>query len=261
MRPRHPGEPCGGGVREGDPPVRGEGDDAVGQELEEALVAGLGRAQRALGLLLGRDVAREGDDERRPGVTQEREPRLDGERRPVPAAVAGAERRDASLLHERDHPGEPRVVEPLHEGEHVLADELAAAVAEAPVRLLVRVEHERARVAEEHRVRRAAEQLGDLAWGYGDDAFVALPGGLGTLEELFEIWTWGMLGLHRKPYGLLDVDGYYQPLITFLDHARDEGFVRPSQRDRLVVDTDAERLLAALARAAGERSPSTATAS
>ena len=93
------------------------------------------------------------------------------------------------------------------------------------------------------------------------DAFVALPGGLGTLEELFEIWTWGMLGLHDKPYGLLDVDGYYQPLIRFLDHARDEGFVRPSQRDRLVVDTDAERLLAALARAAGERSPSTVTAS
>lgn len=83
------------------------------------------------------------------------------------------------------------------------------------------------------------------------DAFVALPGGLGTLEELFEIWTWGMLGLHDKPYGLLDVDGYYEPLIRFLDHARDEGFVRPAQRDRLVVDTDADRLLAALARAAG----------
>lgn len=85
------------------------------------------------------------------------------------------------------------------------------------------------------------------------DAFIALPGGLGTLEELFEIWTWGMLGLHSKPYGLLDVDSYYAPLIRFLDHARDEGFVRPAQRDRLVVDTDAERLLAALARAAGER--------
>ena len=83
------------------------------------------------------------------------------------------------------------------------------------------------------------------------DAFVALPGGLGTLEEFFEIWTWGMLGLHDKPYGLLDVDGYYEPLIRFLDHARDEGFVRPAQRDRLVVDTDADRQLAALARAAG----------
>ena len=69
---------------------------------------------------------------------------------------------------------------------------------------------------------------------------------------MFEIWTWGMLGLHHKPYGLLDVGGYYQPLIRFLDHARDEGFVRPAQRDRLVVDTDAERLLAALTVAASE---------
>jgi uncharacterized protein (TIGR00730 family) len=75
------------------------------------------------------------------------------------------------------------------------------------------------------------------------DAFVALPGGLGTLEELFEVWTWGMLGLHAKPYGILDVDGYYSPLIRFLDHARDEGFVRPAQRAMLVVETDATRLL------------------
>jgi uncharacterized protein (TIGR00730 family) len=78
------------------------------------------------------------------------------------------------------------------------------------------------------------------------DAFIALPGGLGTLEELFEVWTWGMLGLHAKPYGLLDVDGYYQPLIRFLDHARDEGFIRPEQREQLVLDTDAGRLLDAL---------------
>jgi uncharacterized protein (TIGR00730 family) len=75
------------------------------------------------------------------------------------------------------------------------------------------------------------------------DAFVALPGGLGTLEELFEVWTWGMLGLHAKPYGILDVDGYYSPLIHFLDHARDEGFIRPAQRAMLVVETDATRLL------------------
>jgi uncharacterized protein (TIGR00730 family) len=75
------------------------------------------------------------------------------------------------------------------------------------------------------------------------DAFVALPGGLGTLEELFEVWTWGMLGLHSKPYGVLDVDGYYSPLIHFLDHARDEGFIRPAQRAVLAVETDATRLL------------------
>lgn len=88
------------------------------------------------------------------------------------------------------------------------------------------------------------------------DAFVALPGGLSTLEELFEIWTWGMLGLHAKPYGLLNADGYYQPLIGFLDHARDEGFIRPAQRDRLVVDTDAARLLDALSRAVNDSAPS-----
>jgi hypothetical protein len=84
------------------------------------------------------------------------------------------------------------------------------------------------------------------------DAFVALPGGLGTLEELFEVWTWGMLGLHAKPYGLLDVDGYYAPLITFLDHARDEGFVRAAQRAMLVVASEPARLLDALSRGPGE---------
>jgi uncharacterized protein (TIGR00730 family) len=79
------------------------------------------------------------------------------------------------------------------------------------------------------------------------DAFVALPGGLGTLEELFEVWTWGMLGLHAKPYGILDVDGYYSPLIDFLDHAAAEGFIRPSQRAMLVIENDAMRLIDRLA--------------
>jgi uncharacterized protein (TIGR00730 family) len=74
-------------------------------------------------------------------------------------------------------------------------------------------------------------------------AFVALPGGLGTLEELFEIWTWGMLGLHDKRYAIVDVDGYYAPLIAFLDHARDEGFIRPAQREQLIVEPDASRVL------------------
>ncbi len=75
------------------------------------------------------------------------------------------------------------------------------------------------------------------------DAFVALPGGIGTLEELFEVWTWGQLGLHTKPYGVIDVLGYYAPLVTFLDHARDEGFVRPRQRDMLHVAPSAAELL------------------
>ncbi len=80
------------------------------------------------------------------------------------------------------------------------------------------------------------------------DAFVALPGGLGTLEELFEVWTWGMLGFHTKPYGVLDTAGYYAPLIRFLDHARDEGFIRPAQRaDLTVSDSPADLLTALLA--------------
>ena len=75
------------------------------------------------------------------------------------------------------------------------------------------------------------------------DGFVALPGGLGTLEELFEVWTWGQLGLHRKPYALLDVAGFFQPLLAFLDHQTAERFVRAEHRAMLLVDTDPERLL------------------
>jgi uncharacterized protein (TIGR00730 family) len=63
------------------------------------------------------------------------------------------------------------------------------------------------------------------------DGFVTLPGGLGTFEELFEIVTWGQLGLHAKPVVLLDVESYFSPLLAMLDHAVAEGFVRPSDRD------------------------------
>jgi uncharacterized protein (TIGR00730 family) len=79
------------------------------------------------------------------------------------------------------------------------------------------------------------------------EAFVALPGGLGTLEELFEVWTWAMLGYHRKPCSLLDVGGYYGRLEGFLDHAVAEGFVRPVYREMLVVRDDPHALLDALA--------------
>lgn len=75
------------------------------------------------------------------------------------------------------------------------------------------------------------------------DAFLALPGGLGTLEELFEVWTWGLLGIHAKPCGLLNVGGYFGPLLTFLDYASAEGFVRPAHREMAIVDADAERLI------------------
>lgn len=81
------------------------------------------------------------------------------------------------------------------------------------------------------------------------DAFVALPGGLGTLDELFEIWTWAQLGLHRKPVGLLDVDGYFADLLRFLDGAAAAGFVRPAHRALLVVEREPEALLARLAAA------------
>jgi uncharacterized protein (TIGR00730 family) len=79
------------------------------------------------------------------------------------------------------------------------------------------------------------------------DGFIALPGGLGTYEELFEILTWGQLGLHTKPIGLLDVEGFYAPLRAFLEHAIEEGFVREEHYSMLLIDTAAENLLERMA--------------
>lgn len=79
------------------------------------------------------------------------------------------------------------------------------------------------------------------------DAFVALPGGFGTLEELFEVLTWGQLGLHRKPSGLLNVAGYFDPLLAFFDHALAEQFLRPKHRTMLLVDSNPDSLLDRLA--------------
>jgi uncharacterized protein (TIGR00730 family) len=75
------------------------------------------------------------------------------------------------------------------------------------------------------------------------DGFVALPGGWGTWEELFEVLTWAQLGLHRKPCGLLNVGGYFDGLLTFMTHAVDEGFVRPQQHAMLQVATTPDALL------------------
>lgn len=79
------------------------------------------------------------------------------------------------------------------------------------------------------------------------DGFIALPGGLGTLEELFEILTWAQLGFHQKPCGLLNISGYYNGLITFLDHAVDEAFIRPIHRSLLQVSDCPCQLLDAFA--------------
>ncbi len=63
------------------------------------------------------------------------------------------------------------------------------------------------------------------------DAFIALPGGVGTLEEIFEVWTWGQLGYHKKPCGFLNAEGYYDHLIAFLDHQTEQGFTKQVMRD------------------------------
>jgi hypothetical protein len=80
------------------------------------------------------------------------------------------------------------------------------------------------------------------------DAFIALPGGLGTFEELLEIATWGQLGIHHKPVGMLNVAGYYAPLITLLDHAVKEGFVSEENRRLIVVADSPPALLEELRR-------------
>jgi uncharacterized protein (TIGR00730 family) len=75
------------------------------------------------------------------------------------------------------------------------------------------------------------------------DAFLALPGGFGTLEEFFEAVTWLQLGYHRKPSGLLDVEGYFAPLLAWMERAVDDGFVRASDRARVLSGTDVDVLL------------------
>jgi hypothetical protein len=75
------------------------------------------------------------------------------------------------------------------------------------------------------------------------DGFLALPGGAGTLEEFFEVWTWAQLGIHRKPCGLLNVAGYFDGLLTFLDQAVGEQFLRREHRAMVIVDDAPERLL------------------
>ncbi len=84
--------------------------------------------------------------------------------------------------------------------------------------------------------------MADLA-----DGFIALPGGWGTLDELFEILTWGQLGLHQKPCGLLNADGYFDRLLSFVDHSIDEGFVRREYRRMIAVAESPDALIDTLA--------------
>lgn len=79
------------------------------------------------------------------------------------------------------------------------------------------------------------------------DAFIALPGGFGTLEELFETITWTQLGIHRKPIGLLNCAGFYDPLLALIEHSIAQGFVRPKYRGLLVAESDPAALLDRLA--------------
>ena len=75
------------------------------------------------------------------------------------------------------------------------------------------------------------------------DAFIALPGGYGTFDELFEIITWAQLSIHQKPVGLLNTDGFYNELLRFLDTARDDGFIKPENRERLLVASTVDEML------------------
>ena len=90
------------------------------------------------------------------------------------------------------------------------------------------------------------------------DAFLALPGGIGTFEELFEVWTWRQLGYHDKPIGLLNVAGYYDGLLAFLQGSVQSGFMGPWQMDLVDASTDAAPLLARLAQAARSAAPGAA---
>lgn len=87
------------------------------------------------------------------------------------------------------------------------------------------------------------------------DGFLCLPGGIGTLDELFEAWTWNALGYHSKPFCLLDVDGFWAPLGELMDHVRDAGFLSHARRGQLMMARDPEEAIKMLENAAANASP------
>lgn len=89
-----------------------------------------------------------------------------------------------------------------------------------------------------HTMHERKARMAELADGY-----ITLPGGIGTLEEMFETWTWAQLGLHEKPCGLLDVNGFYERLSGFIDHVVDEGFLQARHRNMLMIEREPALLL------------------
>ena len=75
------------------------------------------------------------------------------------------------------------------------------------------------------------------------DGFIAMPGGLGTLEELFEIWTWAQLDIHSKPIGLFNIDRYFDPMIFFIDKAISAGFIKPGHTSSLIIEDRSKDLI------------------
>jgi uncharacterized protein (TIGR00730 family) len=102
-------------------------------------------------------------------------------------------------------------------------------------------EHDHQGISELHVVQTMHERKAMMA--KLSDGFVCLPGGIGTLEELFEVWTWAQLGYHSKPCGLLDVAGFYAPMSAFIDHVVAEGFLQPQHRAALLIEREPAALL------------------
>lgn len=131
----------------------------------------------------------------------------------------------------------------------VIADAVCAAGGEVigviPEALRAR-EHDHQGITQLHVVKTMHERKAMMA--KFADGFICLPGGIGTLEEIFEAWCWSQLGYHEKPCGLLNVNGFYTPMASFIDSVVDEGFLQPRHRAMLLIENDPEILIDRMAR-------------